>query len=418
MKKLAEKIIYAGYTIILIAFFLYSFTQIDLSLTFSRVEFLRNIVKSFQYIGYFNRPLSASFYIFFLIAFHIFYFLFLYLADRKKISVKQAWTLILTTVIVSVFSYNAFSYDLFNYIFDAKIITKYGQNPYLHKALDFPGDPMLSFMHWTHRVYPYGPVWLILTVPLSFIGFNFFLPTFFLFKLLMAGSFIGTVYYIGKILNKISPEKEIYGMIFFALNPLIIIESLISAHLDIVMLFFAMWSIFRLINRKYTSSIFLLLVSIGIKFATVALLPIFVLIILLQLKNKKINWNLIFSFSLLLMITTVIYASLRTNFQPWYLLGALFIGVFLSNKFTVFFPSIIISFFALLMYAPFLYLGNWDPPVPQILYNLQLISYIFSAIGVAAHYVIKRLRKEKTKLPQGMLPGSTGEAVLATLKQK
>ncbi len=397
MKKLfsSQKVIYISFVVSLIAFFLYSFTQIDLSLTFSRIEFLRNLVKSFQYIGYFNRPLSAGIYIFFLIIFHLFYFFFLYLASRKKINIKKAWILFFTTAAVLIFSYNAFSYDLFNYIFDAKIITHYQQSPYIHKALDFPGDPMLSFMRWTHRVYPYGPVWLVLTVPLSFIGMNFFLPTFFLFKLLMAACYLGTVCFIGKILRKISPDKEVWGTIFFALNPLIIIESLVSAHLDIVMIFFAVWSLYQLINKKYIGALVLLAISIGIKFATAALLPIFMVIIFLQLKNKKINWNIVFFSLLILMLGTAIYTSRLSNFQPWYLLEALFIVVFLSDRYAVFIPSVIISFFALLTYVPFLYLGNWDPPVPQILSNIYMLSYLISIFTVIGYYFYDRQFKTK-----------------------
>ncbi len=405
MKKLisSEKVLYTGFVVSLVAFFLYSFTQIDLGLTFSRIGFLRSLVRTFQEIGYFQRPLSTQLYISFLIIFHLFYFFFLYLASQKKISIKKAWTLILTAAAVLVFSYNTYSYDLFNYIFDAKIITHYHQNPYLHKALDFPGDPMLGFMHWTHRVYPYGPVWLVLTVPLSFIGMNFFLPTFFLFKLLMAGSFLGTAYYIGKILKKISPEKEIWGTIFFALNPLVIIESLVSAHLDIVMLFFAVWSLYQLMNKKYIPALILLAISIGIKFATAALLPVYLVVILLQLKNKKIDWNLVFFSSLILMIGTVIYAARLSNFQPWYLLEALFIAVFLSKNYIIFLPGVIISFFALLTYAPYLYLGNWNPPVPQILNNLLIYSYISSALAVVGYYFYDRqfkaqISKRKTKV--------------------
>ncbi len=397
MKKLisSEKVIYISFVVFLIAFFLYSFTQIDLGLTFSRIGFLRSLVRTFQEIGYFQRPLSTRLYISFLVIFHLFYFFFLYLAHGKKINAKKAWTLILATAAVLVFSYNTYSYDLFNYIFDAKIITHYHQNPYLRKALDFPGDPMLGFMHWTHRVYPYGPVWLVLTVPLSFIGLNFFLPTFFLFKLLMAGSFLGTTYYIGKILKKISPEKEVWGIIFFALNPLIIIESLVSAHLDIVMLFFAVWSLYQLINKKYIAAIVLLAISIGIKFATAVLLPVYLVVIFLQLKNKKIDWSFVFFSSLILMIGTVIYAARLSNFQPWYLLEALFLAVFLSKNYLVFVPSVIIPFFALLTYAPYLYLGNWDPPVPQILNNLLLYSYISSALAVFGYYFYNRQFKSQ-----------------------
>lgn len=393
-----KKIIYIGYGITLIALFFYSYTQIDLSLTFSRIEVLRNLVKSFQYIGYFNRPLSAFLFILLLILLLNFYLGFLVLAYTKQISKRTLWKLVLLTAVVLAFSYNAFSYDLFNYMFDAKIITLYHQNPYIHKALDFPSDPMLSFMHWTHRVYPYGPVWLVLTVPLSYIGLNLFIPTFFLFKSVMAASFLGTTYYIGKILQKINPQHYSLGIIFFGLNPLVIIESLISAHLDIVMLFFAVWSLYKIINKKYVLSFILLAISIGIKFSTAALIPIFIVIFILQIKKKNINWQIIFFTSLMLMIIPVVYTSKLNNFQPWYLMEVLVLSAILAHRYFVFLPSVIISFFSLLTYAPFLYLGNWNPPVPQFLSNVYMTSYIISLFGVGAYYFFRKSAKRKAQI--------------------
>lgn len=385
-----KKILIGCYLFIIITLFLYSFTQIDLSLTFSRIDFLRQIVKSFQYIGYFNRPLSAFIYIFILVFLINIYFGFLIMVHIKHFEAKTIWKLIIITTGVLVFSYNAFSYDLFNYMFDAKIVTHYFQNPYIHKALDYPGDPMLSFMHWTHRVYPYGPVWLVLTVPLSFLGFNFFIPTFLFFKLLMASCYLGTTYYIGKILQKILPEKYVFGITFFALNPLVIFESLISAHLDIVMLFFATYAIYQLINSKYPQAYLLLLISIGIKFATAALIPVFLLVTFFQIKKKNISWDAVFFLGTLFMAFTIIYASYRTNYQPWYILDALFIGALVSHKAYTFITLIVISFFSLLIYWPFLLVGNWDAPVPQILQALQIISYITSAVAVLTFFITKK----------------------------
>jgi len=382
----ALKIIVPFYFTAIFLLFVYSFTQIDLSLTFSRIDFLREIVKSFQWVGYFNRPLSTFIYIFLLVLLFNFYLGFQVLAYTKQISKKLVWRLIIATTLILAFSYNAFSYDLFNYIFDAKIITHYQQNPYIHKALDFPGDPMLSFMRWTHRVYPYGPVWLGLTVPLSYIGFGFFLPTFFIFKSLMAAAFLGSVYYIGKIFQKINPEKEIFGLVFFGLQPLIVIESIVSGHMDIVMYFFAFFAFYLLLQKRYFWSLFLLAVSIGIKFVTAALLPVFILVIFLQIRKKKIDWFKIFGFAVILMTLTIIAASLRTTFQPWYLIAVLTFATFLSYRYFVFIPTLIISFIAMLTYVPYLYTGNWDPPIPAILNNIYIVSYIISFMTIIMFY--------------------------------
>src|SRR5258708_34566475 len=132
----------------------------------------------FKQIGYFNRLFSTALYIFLLLLLFGTYVSFLFLANKNKLTPKTVWVLCVVTAGVLVFSYNTFSYDLFNYIFDAKIVTHYNANPYLHKALDYPHDPMLGFMHWTQITYPYGPLCLLITIQLSLVGLKIFLLTF------------------------------------------------------------------------------------------------------------------------------------------------------------------------------------------------------------------------------------------------
>lgn len=375
------KFLIGAYFLVIFGLFLYSFTQVDLGLTLTKLSVWQSAQHFLQSIGYFDRPLSTNLYIAVIVLLFSFYFLFLYFASNNKISKKQVWILIIGITLILFSSYNAFSYDLFNYIFDAKIVTAYNLNPYEHKALDFPNDPMLSFMHWTHRTYPYGPVWLALTVPLSFLGLQFFLVTFFLFKAFVALSFLGTVFCIGKIIKKILPERELFGIVFFGLNPLIIIEGLVSAHNDIVMLFLAVVSIYLFLSKKYFRTILILLLSIGVKFASVFILPVFLVAYFFR-NNKKFTLNNFFILTLLAMIIPILLASLRTTFQPWYILYFLTFAAFISHKYYVLIPSVILSFFGLLQYIPFLYLGNWDSPVPTILFWLTVAPIALSAIIV------------------------------------
>ena len=387
-----KKISIIGYLLTVIGLFFYSFTQVDLGLTLSKWSVWQVLQKYFQNIGYFQRPFSSYLFAAIVLLLFVFYLMILQGVLMKKISKKAIWILIITITVILTFSYNAFSYDLFNYIFDAKIITFYHQNPYLHKALDYVSDPMLSFMHWTHRFYPYGPVWLGLTVPLSFIGLQFFLPTFFLFKILISMSFLGVAFYIGKILQKFSLKDELFGVAFFALNPLIVVESLVSAHNDMAMIFFLMWALYLLMNIKYTRSIILIILSIGVKFATAFVLPIFILIVFLQKRKKIINWQFLFTATTAIMIIPVILASYRTNFQPWYLLNILPFAALVAGNYYVFIPSVIVSLAAVLEYLPFLYSGNWNNPIPSILFWMTTGSIILSLVFTIAWRLKKMIR--------------------------
>jgi len=360
---------------------LYSYTQIDLNLFLSKYEPIPSFQKFFQHIGYFQRPLSTYLYLGILGLLFALYFYALDLAKKNKLKIRDFWKIVIAGGIILTFSYNAFSYDLFNYIFDAKIVTYYAQNPYEHKALDYAGDPMLNFMRWTHRTYPYGPSWLGLTVPLSFLGMNFFLPTAILFKSLATAAYFGTVWFISKILNKIDPKNAIFGMVFFALNPLVLIEGLVSAHLDIAMMFFGVLAFYLLANKNYMTSFLSLLFSIGIKFATGFLLPIFAWV---WFKKGSIDWERVVQYSIVLMSLSVMTATIRTNFQPWYLISVLPFAALASKKYYIFIPAIVLSFTSLLIYVPYLYIGNWDPPIPTQLFWITTFGVLASIVLVSA----------------------------------
>jgi hypothetical protein len=382
------------YIVTIIALFLYSFTQIDLGLALTRFPGLFAIQRAFQSVGYFNRPLSTYLFITIISLLFCCYTSILNNIRSKKMEKKTVWRLILVTAGVLLFSYNAFSYDLFNYIFDAKIVTHYHQNPYDHKALDYAGDPMLGFMHWTHRTYPYGPVWLGLTIPLSFIGFQYFLLTFLLFKVLAAASYVGTAYFIGKIMKKVKPHDELFSVVVFALNPLVIIESLISAHLDIVMMFLAVYAIYALIEKKYILACIVFLLSIGLKFATVFFFPVFAVLLTLQIMKNKIPWRPTLSVGVFSMLLSVLAASQTSgNFQPWYLLTVIPFVALLGDTYYVYFPLIIIPLFITMSYVPFLYAGNWDPPIPSQLTTLYVLATI-STIFVLIYYRVREKKQQ------------------------
>jgi hypothetical protein len=382
------------YVVSLIFLLLYTYTQVDLGLTLTRSGFLQEIQRSFQQIGYFQRPLATVLYIVLLMVFFGWYLFFLYRSHKKILTVKAAWILTILTAGVLVFSYNAFSHDLFNYIFFGKMVTVYGANPYVSKPLDFPQDPMLGFLHWTHAPYPYGPIWLIPTILLSFVGFGVFILTFFLFKVFTMLCYLVTVYYVGKIARKISPEYEALSVIFFALNPLVLTEVLISAHNDIAMMAVAMAAVYFLIARRYVFSLLLLGISIGIKYATLFLLPAFILYMLLRKRGKDDLAEKFITVAIIGMLGAVLVASLRTTFQPWYLLYMLPFLALGSHRALWFIPGVVLSLIAVWKYVPYLFLGNWNPPVPLYLLYTQLAGIVISVVFVLLWYARKhRLKK-------------------------
>lgn len=385
------KLFLVSYAAVLAALFLYSFTQVDLSLTLSKFSIYQVLEKSFQNIGFFQRPLSTLIFTVLFSLLFVSYLLFLYLAKKGKVKLKHLKIMILLTFGLLVFSYNAFSYDLFNYIFDAKILTHYHLNPYFYSALDFPNDPMLHFMRWTHRVYPYGPSWLILTVPLSFVGMGIFLPTFFLFKFLMGLSYLGSCFLIYKISGKVFPENKLLNLSFWAFNPLVIIESLVSAHNDIPMIFFMLLSFYLFLEKKKLSSIFSYLFSVGVKYSTGAFLPLFIALLYFERTKKQINWEKFFVAAFVLGIITIPIATIRTTFQPWYLLLPLSVASFIPKKYYIFIPSFTATVFSAAIYIPYVYMTDYAKGYPQVIFNIEAIGVLAVFLFTLLYFLKKRL---------------------------
>lgn len=365
------------------ALFLYSYTQVDLNLTLSRVSIFQSIQKSFQYIGYFERPFSTGIYIGILMLFFILYGVVLAFIHRGKIAEKTLWRIILIFVAVLVFSYPAFSYDFFNYMFTAKTVLVYHKNPYDVIPLQFAGiEPWLTFMRWTHLPSAYTPLWILLTLPSYLLGFGIFLLILFNIKLLVAGFYLLAVWAVGKIIEYRQPKRKILGMAIFALNPLIIIESLVSSHNDIVMMGIAMVAMVLYLQKRKLRSFFVLAISAALKLMTIFLIPVYLL-----------KWNRLYA--LIAIVTGFILVIFQREVLPWYWVWVMPFVALLPEHKSITIVSAGVSLGLLLRYAPYLYYGHWDAPVPTIKLWVTLMPVAVSLCFL----LILRLRDRRSKIP-------------------
>ena len=87
MNKL--KLLFSSYLILLVGLFVYSFTQVDLSLTLSKLSVYQTIEKSLQYVGFYQRPVSTLIFVVIASLLFLFYLSFLYLAKKGQLKVKN-----------------------------------------------------------------------------------------------------------------------------------------------------------------------------------------------------------------------------------------------------------------------------------------------------------------------------------------
>lgn len=379
-----------GFSFLLLFFTLYSYTQIDLNLTLWTNASYQRIQQFLIWVGYFNRPLSSFLY---LVLFFLLFGVYALISAKSrigKISFPQLRIIIVLVCIVLFFSYPAFSHDMFNYMFDARIVTKYFSNPYQFSALQFPDDLWIRFMHWTHRTYPYGPFWLLVTIPFSFLGFGKFVLTLGLFKILFLFSYIGNCYFIFQILKKVNPKHAVFGLTLFSLNPLIITETLISPHNESIMLFFLLFATYLFfVSKRSISGFGMLIVSAGIKFITIVCFIPFLYSLFVRKKMSFDRFIGLISFSLM---GAIMYEFYIREPYPWYFV--MLIGV-LSLVPTTFISIAIyvLSASALLRYLPYLYVGDYSQgtlEIENLLFWVPIGIFFFSYLAKKGYNSFRR----------------------------
>lgn len=335
----------ALYGVFILILSIYSYCLIDPNLTLINTPLWVLFRDPLVYFGYYQRFYSANLFVAIIIFLFIFHWYFI--KNYKKYSI---WKLAFFIIPIIFISHPFLSHDVFNYMFDARILTHYGQNPYTHAAANYPFDDWTRFMHWTERSYPYGPIFLPITVVISMLSFGKFILNFALYKFVHIIFYIAGVFFLSK-LNKRSA-------VIFMTSPIILIEGMINLHNDFIGVVLGIIGIYLLwMNYKIRSRI-LLLMSVGIKYISVPLIFIS--------KDSK-SRNIILFISQLIII---LYLFVILDFRPWYILTFFaFLPIYpkIFTKMNIFFCGLLLS------YYPYIRYGNWD--------NVDLRNY-FILIGL------------------------------------
>lgn len=145
------------------------------------------------------------------------------------------------------------------------------------------------------------------------------------------------------------------------------------------MIFLLVLSLYLLLHKKVMWSVFAFLLSIGTKFATIFLLPIFVALVYTREKISENLWNLMMISGAGLMFLAVLVASYRSNYQPWYLLFVIPLVSLSTKKNSLFYPLFFLSIVSLSNYIPYLYTGTWTD---ETMRNLFWVNSLVGFIGV------------------------------------
>jgi len=327
-----------------------------------------NKLHDFRGFMLYNRHVFEIFFVITILLLFIIQIYFLF-TKRKNIHIK----IIILGLMILFFAYPFLSTDIFSYLFSAKILYVYHQNPYkIIPELFRNRDIWLSFTLWTHRRYVYGPIYLAI----STIPFIVFTAKKFLFILYSTKIISGIIFILtGIIITKLTKNTKKALFLWFV-NPLLIIELLINSHNDVFMIFLFLLSIWLWDSKKKLLGIISFILSVLTKYVS---LPFGILFFLKKQRRSIILTSILILFLLLLGLR-------YPTSQAWYYTWIYFLLPFTKLKKRSLLVLFLFQTVLLLdKYYLFISSGNWKS------INLPVIQFL----AIATPIVILIIEKKK-----------------------
>ncbi len=168
-----------------------------------------------------------------------------------------------------------FSDDVYLYHAYGRIIETYGANPVYYAPAAFPDDPLLPWVFWKDLPSAYGPLWLMLSAGLSRVAGDSATAAVVIYRFAGLLLHLGTAAAIWVLLQRLTPREAAAGTIFYAWNPLVVVEVVANAHNDVLVALFAVMMVAAAASRAWSSAAFLGACALMVKpFAVLLLAPL------------------------------------------------------------------------------------------------------------------------------------------------
>ncbi|MGI8553479.1 MAG: glycosyltransferase family 39 protein [Dehalococcoidia bacterium] len=180
--------------------------------------------------------------------------------------------------ITLLFTYPAGARDVFTNIIDGRMRWLDGFNPMVSPPRLASHDPLFwSMTYWQDEPSYYGPVWyLLLAVPARAVRSDL-VANLFAFRSLTLPFLVGSAYLAARVAESFDRRRGVAAAVLVGWSPLLLWESSVNGHNDVVLAFFALWALYLALQKHWVAALPLLALSIMTKYVTLILLPLFLI---------------------------------------------------------------------------------------------------------------------------------------------
>jgi hypothetical protein len=165
------------------------------------------------------------------------------------------------------------SQDVFSYIAYARLGVEHGLSPYTHSPIDIPTDAVFGFAGSKDAVSVYGPLFTLLTYPLSGLGVA---GAFWVLKVVAACASLGVVALVWRCAERLGRDP-VAPALFVGLSPVVLVHVVSAAHNEALVMLLVMAGVYAFVRDQPRGAGALPTLAAGLKASAGLVVPYLVL---------------------------------------------------------------------------------------------------------------------------------------------
>jgi alpha-1,6-mannosyltransferase len=194
------------------------------------------------------------------------------LAGARSVGIRVALGAVVAMHLLFLLAPPLLSHDVFSYIAYARLGVANHLNPYTHTPLDIQGDPGYTHAGSIHAASAYGPIFTLLTYPLSPLGVP---AAFWILKVVAALSSLGVVTLVWRIAQRLGRDPVVPALAV-GLNPLVLVHVVGGAHNEALTLLITMAGVLLWVGGRPAAGVVVATLAAGVKASAGLVVPFLV----------------------------------------------------------------------------------------------------------------------------------------------
>jgi len=203
---------------------------------------------------------------------------------------RLIWITAVVSGCIYIFTPVSTSDDISSYASYGRLLLFHHANPYFIPPSAFPQDPTYPLIYWRHIVTIYGPLWTLISAFLGWLAGIDSLGYLITFRMFTFAAYLLNILLVTAILRAMnrSPRTIALGTLLYAWNPLVLLESNLGGHNDILMVTFMLLGISLSVRaeqndithfRFYAAPLVVFTLAALVKFSAIPIIALFIVML-------------------------------------------------------------------------------------------------------------------------------------------